>query len=339
MYFLWDSEGELALDQFGIEIPFQKQALEKIVTFVAESSFQNDDLANLPAFSEAHCSRGDMARVHHESYLSQYFGSEKQKTDVAHSTFELYNSDGDSNRFSPSNQKHSFSVLLERARRQSAGLCYAVEQITRFPEVYFLGGGYHHAMSFGGRGFCLLNDIIIALRRAQHHKLISTAWVIDVDAHKGDGTAELTINDQHIATLSIHMKAGWPLDHGNKDEDPWHIPSTLDIPIGTGEEDRYLGSLKKGLEKLWSLHPNPDVALVVQGADPYEKDSLLSASLLNLNLDQMHQRDLLVYDFFHARNIPQVYCMSGGYGPWAWEPYLQFFKSLEERNSLCTLST
>ena len=42
--------------------------------------------------------------------------------------------------------------------------------------------------------------------------LFRTAWIIDVDAHRGDGTAEIMAEHPEIKTLSIHMASGWPLD-------------------------------------------------------------------------------------------------------------------------------
>jgi acetoin utilization deacetylase AcuC-like enzyme len=96
----------------------------------------------------------------------------------------------------------------------------------------------HHAQKEHGAGFCMVNDLVIALRRLQSEGRIRTAWVIDVDAHKGDGTAAITAEDDSIATLSIHMARGWPLDQPEYDAagrfNPSFVPSTIDIPIEPG---------------------------------------------------------------------------------------------------------
>src|SRR5690606_33375644 len=135
-------------------------------------------------------------------------------------------------------------------------------------ESFFLGGGFHHAMSFGGRGFCLLNDIVIAAKWISSQKNLSNIWVIDVDAHKGDGTAELTVNDENITTFSIHMADGWPLDEDSKDSNgnlkPWFLPSDVDIPIKENEEKIYLKKLEEGLLKLEKDFGPADLAIVVQ---------------------------------------------------------------------------
>jgi len=187
----------------------------------------------------------------------------------------------------------------------------------------------HHAQKDYGNGFCLLNDIVIAIRKLQTEKVIKQAWVIDVDAHKGDGTAALTAGDDSVTTLSIHMAAGWPLDEEKYDSggklNPSFIPSDIDIPIAAGEEHLYVARLKEGLKMLES-QPTADIAVVVAGADPYEKDELPSAKLLQLSLEQLQERDLLIYDFLQNKSIPTAYLMAGGYGESAWEVYTQFLE-------------
>jgi len=184
-------------------------------------------------------------------------------------------------------------------------------------------------MTFGGRGFCLVNDIVIGIRSLQKNKKIKTAWVIDVDAHKGCGTAEITQGDDSIKTLSIHMGSSWPLEGPRFNEKgdlyPWFIPSDLDIPIEEGEESLYLTKLKEGLLK---LEGRPDLAVIICGSDPYEKDELPSTSKLKLNLSQLLERDLLIYKFLKKLNIPQCYLMSGGYGSESYKVYSQFLEKI-----------
>jgi acetoin utilization deacetylase AcuC-like enzyme len=164
---------------------------------------------------------------------------------------------------------------------------------------------------------------------------IKNSWIIDVDAHKGDGSAELTANNPYISTLSIHMKNGWPLVTGPLDSDkklyPWYIPSTIDIEMEMGQEAQYLERLQSGLEQLKAATARPDMAVVVQGADPYELDELPSSSKLNLTLAQMLQRDQLVANFLAREGIPALYLMGGGYGVHSHEPYVQFLNKVFDK--------
>jgi len=85
----------------------------------------------------------------------------------------------------------------------------------------------------------------------------------------------------------------------------------------------YLKELKKGLDRMLSWG-KPDLVIIVNGADPFEADELPSTSALKLTLEQLFDRDMLLYNFFEKNNIPQSYVMAGGYGARSWEVYAQF---------------
>jgi acetoin utilization deacetylase AcuC-like enzyme len=193
----------------------------------------------------------------------------------------------------------------------------------------------HHGHRDRGTGFCLVNDLVIAVRTLQAEARIRQAWIIDVDAHKGDGTASITAGDDSILTLSIHMAQGWPLDpetikeRGN--DNPSQVPSDIDIAQEPGEDDRYLTRLSDGLERLkrMALKKNgrlPDLVLVVDGADPYEKDELPSTSSMKLTLPQLLERDTHLDSFLTELHLPAAWLNAGGYGDSVWEVYAQFLE-------------
>ncbi|OFZ73954.1 MAG: hypothetical protein A2451_08565 [Bdellovibrionales bacterium RIFOXYC2_FULL_39_8] len=188
-------------------------------------------------------------------------------------------------------------------------------------------------MSSAPRGFCLVNDIVIAIRKMQQLKKVKTAWVVDVDAHKGDGTAQILKDDPSILTLSIHMANGWPLIGDEVDVNgnlhPWFIPSNIDIPIAAGEEHHYLSKLEDGLQRLKKIsNLLPDLVVIVHGSDPYEHDALKSTEPLKLTIEQMKERDMLLYNFFEHLRLPQLYLMAGGYGADVWRIHAQFLDEI-----------
>ena len=130
--------------------------------------------------------------------------------------------------------------------------------------------------------------------------------------------------DDSVTTLSVHMAHGWPLDIPEFDSDgtqhPSYFPSDIDVPVDEGEESMYIPWLDAALHDL-ARRPKPEVAYVLAGADPYEKDELPSTAKLKLTLDQMNSRNLMIYDLLKSRGIPQAWLMAGGYGERAWEPY------------------
>jgi len=244
-------------------------------------------------------------------------------------TFELIDDNGRYYRYNPDNATHPLTQLFDRLLLKAAGTVQCCRLALEKGFCFTFGGGMHHAKKDYGEGFCMVNDIVIALRKLQAENLIRTGWVIDLDAHKGDGTAVLTRQDSSITTLSIHMARGWPLDGEAYDRqgrlNPSFVPSDIDIPVAAGEEHLYVAKLQDGLEKLAGIGL-PDLAIVLAGSDPYEKDELPSTGELKLSLEQLKERDLLVYRYLKDRGIPRAYLTAGGYGEHSWEVDYQFIE-------------
>lgn len=318
------------LSDYGIEVPMLKSRAQKVRDEILRNFGEDVFVKDL----SAKLSDEDFLRAHTLDFLKR---SKARPQDVIVETFELVNPDGSFHRFNPRNAHRPLSDLVEIFRKSCADTYLAILKASEKGFSYYLGGGFHHSLSSKGRGFCLFNDIVIAARKYQKEISPTSIWVIDIDAHKGCGTAEMTVNDSSIYTLSIHMKHGWPLDSGPVDSDgnqfPWFIPSTVDVEIDSGEEDHYLAKLKDGLDELSEKSPPPQLCIVVDGSDPYEGDALPSAGLLKLTKEQCLERNKLVFDFLQSRNIPQAYVMSGGYGEKNWIIHYQFISHV--LNQIC----
>lgn len=323
------------LRQFGILVPvFDTRATRTLKQLHDHPLIGPHMEAILEKAPREKVNRKDLERVHSRGYVERLYSAGLEEALLE--AFELIDERGEYNRYDPSLAVRSLKDLFDVQLTRTGGSLRAMRLALGEESSFFFGGGFHHAHAGFGHGFCLINDIVIGIRRLQHEGVIEKAWVIDTDAHKGDGTAALTAEDDSIATLSIHMAGGWPLDLPERGPDgkahPSHTPSTVDIPIAEGEEAAYCGRLAAGLTKLQSFIPDPDLAVVVYGADPYAKDGLPSAKRLSLSLAQMKQRDRTVYDFLRERSIPAAYLMAGGYGPDVWEVYYQFLEWVLENS-------
>lgn len=323
---LHDDRQNLSLAEFGILIPVTDTRASKTFETLMAHPLLKDRVAawhRRPAGEIL--TRDDLLRVHSENYVARLFSDGLEQELIR--TYELVDAKGRYNRYDPTSAALPLTGLFDRILRRAASSvqCCRIAMETGF--CFNFGGGMHHALSDRGSGFCPVNDVVIAVKKLQAEKRVRTVWVIDTDAHKGDGTAALTSGDDTIRTLSIHMARGWPLDTEPTDARgrlrPSFIPSDIDIPVDSGEEGDYVSRLKEGLDAMGRF-PTPDLAVVVYGADPYEKDTLASTRGLNLTLSQMKERDMAVYDFLRRRQIPMAYLMAGGYGPDAWEVYAQF---------------
>ena len=325
---LYDQDEKVTLYEFGIGIPVSESRMTK--TFYRLKSHNllgkriNDWHINKV---EEEISRTDLLRVHSKGFVQSLYSD--QLEDEIIRAFELIDSEGEYYRYDPKRATIALTQLYHRILNKVAGTLHCCRVALETGFCFYFGGGMHHAQKDYGDGFCLLNDIVIAIRKLQSENQIKLAWVIDVDAHKGDGTAALTEKDETIKTLSIHMAEGWPLDGERYDKEgklnPSFIPSDIDIPIAAGDEDLYVTRLKEGLGML-ETQPSPDIAIVVSGADPYKEDELPSAKPMKLSLEQLQERDLIVYNFLRNKTIPSAYLMAGGYGERSWQVYAQFLQ-------------
>lgn len=317
--------GGIDLTEYGIEIPVAPDRTQQVLDALATGAASGVDGAWLAGPDGSVIGPDDLLRVHAPHYVERGFGPGVDELMIE--VFELRNDDGSYYRYNPAAAKKPLSDLFAGWIRWMSGTYQCGKEALRSGFCFYLGGGAHHGHYDFGHGFCVFNDIVTAIRRLQADRVVDTAWVIDVDAHKGDGTAALTADDPAVSTLSIHMAHGWPLDLPDHDRQgrpaPWLVPSTIDVPIAAGEEREYLPGLRRALAAL-DAWPRPDIVYVVDGADPYEHDELPSTADLRLSLTQLLERDEMIHDFLAARAIPQAWLMSGGYGRRAWEPFAGF---------------
>lgn len=325
---LYDPSHNIRFKDYGIQIPIHESKAKKAIEALLRKPGWKEKVESfLIGDIEEMIGKQDLLRVHSPEFVEKLYSD--QIEEIIISVYELIDEQGNYHRYIPEEAVKPFSHLLRRVLGSVSGtyLCCKIALEKGF--CFYFGGGTHHAHRDYGSGFCVINDSVIALRRLQADRAISRAWVIDLDAHKGDGTAELVADDDSISALSIHMANGWPLDAPEFDENGTfnraYAKSTIDIPIAKGEEPLYLEKLLAGLEQL-ARAGRPDIAIVLSGADPYVEDELPSSNLLGLTLEQLKERDIGVYSFLKEKNIPAAYVTAGGYGAKSWHIYFQFLE-------------
>jgi acetoin utilization deacetylase AcuC-like enzyme len=113
--------------------------------------------------------------------------------------------------------------LVERGRRSTFGTVHATRDALARGVGMNLGGGTHHAAYAQGRGYCLFNDVAVAIAALRAEAGLGRVLVVDCDVHQGDGTAELLSGDPRSFTLSLHGGANYPFHRATSDldVDPW----------------------------------------------------------------------------------------------------------------------
>lgn len=163
-----------------------------------------------------------------------------------------------------------------------------------------LAGGTHHAFPDRGEGFCVLNDVAVAIRVLQRESLAQRFLIVDCDVHQGNGTAFIFQNSPEVFTFSMHGAKNYPL---------FKETSTLDIELPDNTSDtNFLETLSEALPRIFTH--DPDLVFYLAGADPYEKDKL---GRLGLTIEGLRKRDEMVLAFAKSHGVPLLTTMSGGY--------------------------
>eukprot|EP00730_Choanoeca_flexa_P018466 TRINITY_DN8980_c0_g1_i1.p1 TRINITY_DN8980_c0_g1~~TRINITY_DN8980_c0_g1_i1.p1 ORF type:complete len:359 (+),score=41.62 TRINITY_DN8980_c0_g1_i1:61-1137(+) len=166
-------------------------------------------------------------------------------------------------------------------------------------------GGTHHAFTDRGEGFCIYNDIAVALRLAQFHQWIDNAIVVDLDVHQGNGTAEIFRADPNVYTLSVHGDSNYPWKS--------RVPGDADYALPDDcSQQLFLDTVTMALEHVEQRLTIADRTLVIYqaGVDPLAEDRL---GRLSMTRETLWQRNQLVFDFCAKHNLPVVTTMGGGY--------------------------
>lgn len=164
-----------------------------------------------------------------------------------------------------------------------------------------LAGGAHHAYPDHGEGYCVFNDVAVAIRAMQSEGLASRIVVLDCDVHQGNGTASIFVSDRRVFTFSIHGIKNFPFHKEN---------SSLDIalPDGSGDQE-FLGAVKNEVP-IAIDRARAELAIFIAGADPFEGDHY---GRLAMTKDGLAERDRWVMEYCISRRLPVAVVMGGGY--------------------------
>jgi len=191
--------------------------------------------------------------------------------------------------------------LFEFALMYVGGTIVASEQALKEGLAVHLGGGFHHAFADHGEGFCVLNDVAVAVEKMRKEGKVARVMVVDVDVHQGNGTAAILSKKDYVFTFSIHQMDIYPAVKPR---------SSLDVGLWTGDGDeKYLSALNAHFPRLYEDF-HPDLVVYLAGADPFEKDQLGS---LKLTKEGLMERGRLIIGEARSRKIPVVVLLAGGY--------------------------
>jgi acetoin utilization deacetylase AcuC-like enzyme len=163
-----------------------------------------------------------------------------------------------------------------------------------------LAGGTHHAFRGEGSGFCVFNDVAIAIFSLRADGLARRAAVVDLDVHQGDGTAHFFEHDPDVLTISLHGANNFPFRKQRSKID-------VELPDGTGDVE-YLQALESVLPRVAEFRP--EIVFYLSGVDALASDVL---GRLALTQEGLEARDRRVVGECFQNRLPLVITLGGGY--------------------------
>lgn len=177
-----------------------------------------------------------------------------------------------------------------------------------------IAGGLHHAMRDHASGFCVFNDVVLAIRTLLAAGARKVAYV-DVDVHHGDGVQKAFYDDPRVLTISLHQDprtlfpgTGLPSETGG----PGAQGSAVNMALPPGTDDagwlRAFRAVVPGVVRAFG----PEVLVTQCGCDTHHDDPLAN---LELTVDGQHQAIRELHALAHdAAGGKWLAFGGGGYG-------------------------
>ena len=164
-----------------------------------------------------------------------------------------------------------------------------------------LAGGTHHSFQNRGEGYCVFNDVAIAIRDLQVHQPGIKVMVVDTDAHQGNGTNSILADDPSVFTYSIHVGRNFTSRKVN---------GSMDVEtVRYVEGEMYLNQLFTSLAAALDVF-SPDLVIWIAGADNHRNDRM---GQMMLDLKDFMRRDEVILRAFLGNRIPVAILYGGGY--------------------------
>ncbi|MHB1417276.1 MAG: arginase family protein, partial [Chloroflexota bacterium] len=177
----------------------------------------------------------------------------------------------------------AYHGVLRRAQLAVGGTLLAARLVAggEVEHAFNPGGGLHHAQPDRAGGFCVFNDVAIAVRYLQREFGLRRIAVVDFDGHHGDGTQRV-FYEEPVLTVSLHRYDGRFYPRTGLAEDIGGgrgLGYNLNIPLPRGAGDAaYLLAVQKAvLPRLYAYRP--ELIFVQVGADGHHGDPLVHLGL------------------------------------------------------------
>ncbi len=169
----------------------------------------------------------------------------------------------------------------------------------------------HHATRTQSMGFCLLNNVAIAARKALSQGIQRVA-IVDFDAHHGNGTEAIFAQDETVGFLSLHQWGIYP-GTGDLEDHPHARGRIVNVPLPPLVGDRGYARLVEEVVFPWLEQWKPQLLLVSAGFDAHWQDPLTQLGLSASGFGHLAQTLAQAADVLQTRGV--LFVLEGGYHP------------------------
>ena len=308
---------ELKYD-FGAEHPLQASRLEALIDLLEASGlwYRTNEQTHLPLRS---ATIEELSLIHTPDYIATVQRLSEPEQDDAQERQRLALQYGFGDADTP-----AVPDMHNIAAHVVGGSLVAMSAVMGLPEggtfaseeerplyVFHPAGGLHHAWAERASGFCIYNDISVAIAhilRATEAKVL----YIDFDAHHGDGVQRSFYDEPRVMTISLH-ETGRYLFPGSGD--------VLELGRGMGrgysvnvplepftEDDSYIEVINSLLHPLVTTFA-PDVIVSQHGCDTHAWDPLTH---LELTMGGLQAQMKLAHELAHTYCQGRWVALGGG---------------------------
>lgn len=192
-------------------------------------------------------------------------------------------------------------AIVRRSRLATQGTFVAGQMALQDGVAANLAGGMHHGFPDHGEGFCVLNDVAVAIRMLQRDGDVARVLVVDLDVHQGNGVAAVFEEEESVYTFSMHGEKNYPFKKET---------SSRDVALPDGMDNwAYLDVLQSHLMDVVD-EAKPDLVYYLAGVDPVVGDRF---GRLVLTQDGLAARERYVLETMRLKGLPVALVLSGGY--------------------------
>lgn len=282
---------------FGEEHPFGPLRVEMLMDLLHAWGHRVQTIEPQPATPE------DIRTVHDEEYVRRVEALSAGETIPDCEEFGLGTPDNP-----------IFPGMDLAARHLVGGTLHAVRLVSAGSEkrVLQLGGGLHHARRKSASGFCIYNDLAVAIRYLTQQRL----WVayLDIDAHHCDGVQEILYDERRAMTISLH-ESGQHLFPGTGDIHELGSGlgrgSKLNLPLEAFTDGASYLEVFERILPVALRQFSPDILIVQAGADAHYDDSLADLMLTTRDYERIFRLILEYADTYADGRV--IFTLGGGY--------------------------